>query len=285
MTGVCLFIRVTGDGETSTLTDGRKRFSNFLIGTVGALYKNSSCPFSATPLLMEPATHKRKATNTKATAPKLPSDTINYDGLAPIDMLGSGDSYYIPHLIEEPDLIMELLSSKITWLDVRYRGKIMHRKKQAFADTDSNGLIPLSLPRCLLRGCAVASSRALDSRRVSGVLQGREVTIGFHGDKPRDIDPRSEIWDISLGATRAITLLLNDGRRAQVIRLQPGSAFVLGPKTNAEWQHAVLAEPHVKEPRISLVYRSIVTRYDPKTNEIIEVDGVRKKRAKKSLLG
>ena len=117
--------------------------------------------------------------------------------------------------------------------------------------------------------------------------------IGAHRDKDRDFsEPDYSIVTVSLGATRR--LLLRDGNNevATTLQMQHGSAYRLNHATNKAFKHEVPAMPKRKVPagseqdepnpatwpfRIGLTYRTVATRYDSVTKEIIMQDGKREK--------
>lgn len=125
--------------------------------------------------------------------------------------------------------------------------------------------------------------------------RGADDNIGFHSDKMRDITPNTPIISLSLGEMREFHFGQADPKDAmQTITthkfvLRSGDLFILGPKTNAAYKHAIVPvdqeqvirrDPRVKVgPRISIVLRDIAT--------IISRDEARKnatKTAEKRLL-
>ena len=118
--------------------------------------------------------------------------------------------------------------------------------------------------------------------------RGADDNIGFHSDKMRDITPNTPIISLSLGETREFHFGQADPKdKALTITthkfvLGSGDLFILGPKTNAAYKHAIVPvdqeqvirrDPRVKVgPRISIVLRDIATT--------ISRDDARKKAAK-----
>lgn len=91
-------------------------------------------------------------------------------------------------------------------------------------------------------------------------------SIGFHKDKTLDLDEKSPIVSVSLGATRTYCLRdhnLNP-KIHQEIDLENGTMLVLGPKTNENFYHAIKAsEDKTIAPRISITFRRAVTFRQP----------------------
>jgi alkylated DNA repair dioxygenase AlkB len=214
-----------------------------------------------------------------------------YSGTEPLDHLGTGDSYYRPRFVAEPEKVYARLTAELEFLPrdalpLTLYGKTMTlpRDKQVYADIYPDGRVPLHrytgsvitpvLPwtptllemRDLIRG--------LQPCNLCGVNRYRDGSdyIGYHQDKVRDFEPGTGVVTISLGAVRPFYLQNPDTGQTQIIALQPGSLFFLGPQTNSVWRHAIpKRSAHLyPEPRISLTFRSIRTRYDPATQTIIE---------------
>ena len=88
------------------------------------------------------------------------------------------------------------------------------------------------------------------------------LLLGWHDDKMADIRPNTYIAICSFGATRDLLLRRKGEEKECVcIAVRAGSLFLLGPQTNAEYQHCIpplKRDEHVGE-RISLVLRDIKT--------------------------
>ena len=84
--------------------------------------------------------------------------------------------------------------------------------------------------------------------------------IGWHEDRPVDIEPGGLIVDLSFGATRELHLREKETKIVKiVIPLKSGDLFILGPKTNATMEHSIVETEKDVGPRISLVMRDICT--------------------------
>ena len=68
------------------------------------------------------------------------------------------------------------------------------------------------------------------------------------------------MWIKSLGATRTLRFKNKHTNNVVELKMTNGSVFVMGPQTNAHWTHEVPLEPHVTQPRISVIFRSIASQ-------------------------
>lgn len=219
--------------------------------------------------------------------------TVEYSGVEPLDHLGTGDSHYRPGLLQNPVTVYERLTAELVFmprsdLPLSMYGKTMMlpRDQQFYADIDSNGIIPLHrytgshiLP-VLPWTPTLKQIRDLVNTQgpqqcnhcvVSRYRDGSDY-IGYHQDKVQDFEPGTGVITISLGAVRPFYLQNPTTGQTQIISLRPGSLFYLGPETNSVWRHAIPKRSAnlYPDPRISLTFRRIRTRYDPATQQIIE---------------
>ena len=93
--------------------------------------------------------------------------------------------------------------------------------------------------------------------------------ISFHHDKSKSFEPGSSVLTLSLGAERILRLrkkIRNEKGKMVLkgdivdIKLNHGSIFVLGSKTNTLWKHAIIKTKKVQSRRVSLTYRAIAGR-------------------------
>jgi len=82
--------------------------------------------------------------------------------------------------------------------------------------------------------------------------------VAFHAD-PTAYGPTDTIASLSLGATRVFTLRRNDSHAIYEIALTHGSLLILGRGTQTYYEHALLPDPEVTEPRINLTFRMVDT--------------------------
>ncbi|MEZ4384111.1 MAG: alpha-ketoglutarate-dependent dioxygenase AlkB [Nannocystaceae bacterium] len=90
---------------------------------------------------------------------------------------------------------------------------------------------------------------------------GRDC-VGWHADDEAELGPRPQIASVSLGAGR--DFLLRHRARPELgttaIHLTHGSLLVMRGATQEAWVHALPRRLRVREPRINLTFRTIVTR-------------------------
>jgi alkylated DNA repair dioxygenase AlkB len=192
--------------------------------------------------------------------------------------------------------------------DFKYRGNELARRKAflVISTTDHEPLVgqePTTIPRYSYPGWQNGSVRCYrDVRTVPEIhnmmqalckqllyngrtvklnhailtcYRGADDNIGFHSDKMKDIVPDTPIISLSLGEKREFHFGQADANdKMQTITthkfvLNSGDLFILGPKTNAAYRHAIVTvdqetvirrDPRVKVgPRISIVLRDIAT--------------------------
>jgi hypothetical protein len=124
-----------------------------------------------------------------------------------------------------------------------------------------------------------------------------EDCIGYHKDKPLDLDEEAPIATVSLGFARTYSLRdkIHNPKRQQTFLIPSGSLLSLGPQTNQQMFHSILPHqspdnlsaplppPRVlgdeispssdgamdqSRARISLTFRRVITFRDPLTNEL-----------------
>jgi alkylated DNA repair dioxygenase AlkB len=85
---------------------------------------------------------------------------------------------------------------------------------------------------------------------------GRD-SVAWHCDKDEDLIADPTVAVISLGATRAMHVRPKDPPRHAVrVEMEPGSALVMTGAAQDRFEHAVLKDNAVHEPRISVVFRT-----------------------------
>jgi len=91
--------------------------------------------------------------------------------------------------------------------------------------------------------------------------------IGWHQDNEPTLDPTAPIACVSLGAVRPFTLRHRDDGgqlvRALTVKLESGSLFIMHPPTNEFYKHTLPRAPLVKDCRISLTFRKMLTDEEP----------------------
>ena len=147
---------------------------------------------------------------------------------------------------------------------VRYRGATSHRESYPWSD----------LPALIeLKNLAESVTQQKYTVCVIQYYPSGKVGIGAHRDKEMVFGTR--ICGLSLGSTRTISfqstatypgsMSSSSGAAASSagtsssapieIALEAGSLYVMNPPTNQKYTHAILKDPKIKEPRISLTFR------------------------------
>jgi hypothetical protein len=184
-------------------------------------------------------------------------------------------------------------------MDFHYRGRALPRTKAFFVQADAGAALdapPDVVPIYTYPGFqygsiefyrpfqAVPLVQALVGQveqltfndrpvRINHVIGTHYITetdnISAHHDKTDNITPDTPIISISFGETRVMRMESSDGEEVLDIVLRPGDLFVLGPRTNEQYTHAIIPvaqedeqviQRDPNEPiggRISLVFRSI----------------------------
>ncbi|KIY49631.1 hypothetical protein FISHEDRAFT_65098 [Fistulina hepatica ATCC 64428] len=222
--------------------------------------------------------------------------------LSPKDKLGCGDSYLVTDLVppaEAQDLFKRVLN-EVQWDTMHHRGGDVPRLVAVQGEVLEDGGVPLyrhpadESPPLLAFTPTVELIREHVQREVGHPLNHALIQlyrsgadyISEHSDKTIDIVRGSKIANVSLGAERAMTLYLKkdaasgvphvrgEPRPAQRFALPHNSVFIMGPETNARWQHAVKRDRRIPTTRtaaenaedgvrISLTFRHIGTFLTP----------------------
>jgi alkylated DNA repair dioxygenase AlkB len=86
---------------------------------------------------------------------------------------------------------------------------------------------------------------------------GKE-TINWHSDKEEIIGPNPIIACINLGATRKFWFRKKEkGSEKFFYEVEDGDLLVMGENCQTNYLHAILKEPEITEPRISLTFRKV----------------------------
>lgn len=93
---------------------------------------------------------------------------------------------------------------------------------------------------------------------VNRYRDGRD-SVAWHGDHDGEADTSLIVASLSLGATRRFDLRpkRESGLRPRTISVDVthGDLIVMGPQTQAHWEHRVRKDPHVHEERLNLTFR------------------------------
>lgn len=199
-------------------------------------------------------------------------------------LYGSGDSYYITNVFPNHSMIFEALEKEITYIDknllkfkIYGRELLLPRKKAFFGDIDTDGSYPLyryggsyepevkswTPTLKVVRDHITKLFGQYCNHAVINRYDGGEDYIGYHRDKVRDFTPGTSVVTPSFGSRRRFLLKNDSTGQVQEVILEPGSVFILGPKTNEEWKHSIVKSKNLPGVRISVTLRSIQTRFKP----------------------
>jgi len=84
--------------------------------------------------------------------------------------------------------------------------------------------------------------------------------IGAHSDSEGDLDPNAYIVSVSLGAAGDFIVTHKKTKQKVKILLEPGSIILMGGDCQKNWKHAVPKRLRVKDPRINLTFRCVLSR-------------------------
>lgn len=85
-----------------------------------------------------------------------------------------------------------------------------------------------------------------------------EDYMGWHSDNEPDLDPRSPIASLSLGAERKFSFKHRSGSPVIDVMLGSGSLLLMHPPTQGFWKHTLRKSKRIKSPRINLTFRNIL---------------------------
>lgn len=81
--------------------------------------------------------------------------------------------------------------------------------------------------------------------------------MGWHSDDEKELDAKSPIASLSLGATRKFAFRHKKDKTTHSLLLENGSALIMHSPTQEHWHHALLKTKKIDEPRINLTFRNI----------------------------
>ncbi|WP_255534724.1 alpha-ketoglutarate-dependent dioxygenase AlkB [Polynucleobacter sp. JS-Polo-80-F4] len=84
--------------------------------------------------------------------------------------------------------------------------------------------------------------------------------MGWHSDDEKELDPRSPIASLSLGAKRKFAFRNKKDKETMSLFLESGSALIMHAPTQEYWQHALLKTKTASDIRMNLTFRKINTR-------------------------
>ncbi|CAF1079062.1 unnamed protein product [Didymodactylos carnosus] len=201
-------------------------------------------------------------------------------------LLGSGDSWYERNFFtsNEAQSILDELNEQVEFLPrdtfkFKIFGQInlLPRDKAFYGDVhEKDGSYPLyryeaskdaEYPQVKqwtpvlqrLRNILLEKTGQRCNHLVVNQYRNNNDHIGYHVDKTRDFVQNASVLTLSFGEKRLFRLKNIRTKEIQELRLDSGSLFVLGPKTNSEWKHSIIKSGKLCGRRVSLTYRTIKT--------------------------
>ena len=200
----------------------------------------------------------------------------SFDGTEKVENLGTGDSLYIPDVIDNPNEIFQLLQKEVEYFprkDIMFKifDKIVTFQRDIvfYANIEEDGTRPIfryglvnqPIPRKwtktveLIRDTIGEKFKQMCKTAIVNRYKDNEDYIGAHKDRTTDLIPNSLIFSVSFGSAREF--LLQNSEKKQYITLQPGSVFILGPRTNSSYKHSIVRYKGENSERISITLRSV----------------------------
>ncbi|KAF8346363.1 hypothetical protein F5887DRAFT_961522 [Amanita rubescens] len=199
------------------------------------------------------------------------------------DILGAGDSHLVADVLSPDlsDVAFERLKEEVKWSTMFHRGGEVPRLVAVEGEVANDGCYPIyrhpadeSPPLLPFSPTVSLIRKAVQDVSAKLGICGKDY-ISEHSDKTIDVVRGTNIVNVSIGAQhlRQEQEKLGESaapRNAQRVPLPHNSMFVMGPRTNAEWLHAINhdnrpfqtkseAEQFNNGERISLTFRLIGT--------------------------
>ena len=81
--------------------------------------------------------------------------------------------------------------------------------------------------------------------------------VGWHSDDEKELGKQPVIASLSFGAMRRFRMRHKVTKQTYEVSLPAGSVLLMSGDTQTYWQHAILREKKVMEPRINLTFRHV----------------------------
>ena len=192
--------------------------------------------------------------------------------------LAEAEVYYCKDFFPEPVVLYKKLDKEISWenFPVKVIGKTFPSPRDNAYFADSNKPYMYSgfdrepkvwthtLSKIRKKLNKVIKQIYSEHLPLNAVLCNRynngDQYIGFHSDDEKDLDSNSFIVSVSLGAVRDFVFKHKRSGETLTVPLESGSVVLMGKGTQKNYKHSVPKRKRVKESRINLTFRSIVTR-------------------------
>jgi alkylated DNA repair dioxygenase AlkB len=176
---------------------------------------------------------------------------------------------YFPGIFPTDQNYFERLKTLCDWREeiIRVRGKwyVVSRKTAWYGDANYgySGQVKVAQPWLPILVDIRSVVQEVTGESYNAVLlnyypDGFSKT-GWHSDNQRDLVPGAAIASVSFGATRRFDLRHQDGEKHS-IDLEDRSVLLMSGELQNYWKHSVPVQKKVKEPRINLTFRKMVTK-------------------------
>lgn len=119
--------------------------------------------------------------------------------------------------------------------------------------------LPWTSPLATMRDRVQATSGAPFNAVLVNLYRDGSDSNGWHADDEPELGSAPTIASVSLGATRRFRLRRTAERSVtHSVDLQHGSLLVMGPPTQAVWQHTLTKTAREVGPRVNLTFRLVV---------------------------
>ena len=84
--------------------------------------------------------------------------------------------------------------------------------------------------------------------------------MSWHSDNEKEILENSAIASVSFGAERKFGFRHNSTKEEISLMLENGSVLIMKDEVQKFWKHKLYTSTKIKEPRINLTFRTIVSK-------------------------
>jgi alkylated DNA repair dioxygenase AlkB len=86
--------------------------------------------------------------------------------------------------------------------------------------------------------------------------------VTWHADDEPELGPLPVIASLSLGASREFQYRRKSNGETDSLELHDGELLIMQPEFQQEWEHAIVSQPEIVEPRVNLTFRQVMMRRD-----------------------
>ncbi|MGS0682999.1 alpha-ketoglutarate-dependent dioxygenase AlkB family protein [Shewanella sp. 125m-7] len=95
---------------------------------------------------------------------------------------------------------------------------------------------------------------------VNQYMDGHD-SMGWHSDDEKEIEPRSDIASVTLGASRDFFIRHKKTQQKISLSLDSGDLLIMHWPMQKEWQHSLPKRLKVTEPRLNLTFRRLIVGF------------------------